>query len=375
MPKKMKTTEDNSHNLSPVIIGLIGVVIAALLGALGGSIAANKSADAQIKSAQEAARAEITSAWINVIVPVQATQTAEAKITPTPSSPASMATPTNTTTLPAVYPSSISFIAGEWNPRRIDLSTSGQEGIHAEIGLPLKLINLTVYVPDELQYAYNAQAQVYVNDDGLIGRTNMVALVPGAVSLGDFIPSSYINPSDKTSWLVMDTWNEFTILVYVFKKGETNVFQLMKTVIRLTNDTNSWYITPPYASLINIVYQVNDGEKAVADLRTLEIKGISTKPGDRLRIWEIWYRTLADDNTKQVYLEAYLSSGSYDSTTLLKTAEFIFDPGVHNLITDTPLDWSMKAGKTSLIMTLSRDEQNVDSIILDRYEIPLHASE
>lgn len=76
MNKEQKQQE--STNLKPIIVNGLFLVIGALLGFFG----TQANANAQVAAAQEAAKAQITSAAINVYGPIFTTQTAEAKLTP-----------------------------------------------------------------------------------------------------------------------------------------------------------------------------------------------------------------------------------------------------------------------------------------------------
>ena len=131
----------------------------------------------------------------------------------------------------------------------------------------------------------------------------------------------------------------------------------------------SWFKTPPYANLVSILFQINDNEQTLLDLRYAPVSGIAVSPGDKLRIYEIWYHALADDETKQLLAEAYLSSGVYDTETHRQTPSTSFKNGSHNLLEDAPFEWDVPEGKDLLIITLSRDNGNQPSIVLDRYEL------
>ena len=96
MDKKQKQLE--STNLKPIIVNGLFLVIGGLLGFFG----TQANANAQVTAAQEAAKAQITSAAINVYGPIFTTQTAEAKITPiaTPAAPSLTVSPSSGISIP-----------------------------------------------------------------------------------------------------------------------------------------------------------------------------------------------------------------------------------------------------------------------------------
>lgn len=267
----------------------------------------------------------------------------------------------------------ISFMAGDWNPRMVDLRTAASEGIHAEPDISLKLFDVRVAVSENIPADYQAQAEVYANDNEFIGKTSVVPLHAGEViELGDVIPTSYKHDTIAGNWRVQDNWGELTVLVNVYKKGSEAVVQSTKTQIKLTGpDSKSWLLSPPYASFASIVYQVNDDEKQMMDFRTIDTDGIHVQPEDRLRIWEIWYHTTTDLDTITLVAEAYISEDGFNSETHQQTEEQIFLSGAHNLMASQPFDWTIAPEYTSLVITLSRENGNDYSTVLDRYVIPL----
>ncbi len=194
---------------------------------------------------------------------------------------------------PGVSLVSVSFMKDQWNPRMIDLRTAASEGIHAEPGISLELFDVEVSVPDNMPADYQAQVEVYANDDEFIGKTGIVPLEAGKVArLGTVFPTNYKHDTVDNNWRVQDDWGELAILVNVYKKGDEKVAQSTKTHVKFTTPSSkSWLISPPYASFVSIVYQVNDGERTVLDFRAATTYGLDIQAGDRFRIWEIWYHT------------------------------------------------------------------------------------
>ncbi len=264
------------------------------------------------------------------------------------------------------------FLSGDWNPRLLDLRTAASLGLHLSQGVSFKFTDLLVTVPDGTPASYQAQVQTFANDSGrAIGETGTVGLVPGLVTLGDVIPVSFQHPSVVNAWLPQEDWQELTLVLTVFEKDSGRVVQRTRTHVLLADQTRAWFLPSPYASLISIVYQINEGDKTIMDLRSAPVSGIQVHSGDRLRLWEIWFHTTSTDDSALVHAEAYLSSGSYDSSTYLETDASAFREGVQNLLGAAPFDWTVTSEKNLLILTLSRDMGKTRSLVLDRYEIPL----
>jgi hypothetical protein len=72
----------NQSSLKPIIINGLFLLVGGFIGGAFGYFSALASADAQIRSAQESAKAQITAAAISIFGPISTTQTAEARITP-----------------------------------------------------------------------------------------------------------------------------------------------------------------------------------------------------------------------------------------------------------------------------------------------------
>jgi hypothetical protein len=277
-------------------------------------------------------------------------------------------------TMPAgISLAGLAYVSGDWNPRQIDLRTAATAGIYVNPQASFRLMDLQVTVLGEIpSTSYQLQAKVFANDEKEIGETKIVDLIPGLVNLGDVDPTNFQHATISNAWLPQKDWGKLTVVLNIIEKGQDQIIQSTKTDVLFSDQTRAWFLAPPYANLVAIVYQINDGEKSVMDLRLALVQGIPAKPGDRLRISEIWSHSLAQDSTKILFAEAYLSSGDYDSATHAQTSSVIFEKGVQNLMEGKPFEWTIQDGKKSLIITLSRDNGQEPSIVLDRYEIALN---
>jgi hypothetical protein len=86
------SNNQSPSSLKPIIINGLLLLLGGTIGGIFGYFSALASADAQIRAAQESAKAQITAAAINIFGPISTTQTAEAKITPLASNPSTNAT-------------------------------------------------------------------------------------------------------------------------------------------------------------------------------------------------------------------------------------------------------------------------------------------
>lgn len=265
----------------------------------------------------------------------------------------------------------VTYISGDWNPRQINLRTAASDGIYMDPQASFRLADLEVLAPEQTStIPYQLQAIVYANGEKEIGETKIVDLVPGLINLGDVNPTNFQHATIQGGWLPQKDWEKLTIALNILEKGQAKIAQSIRTDILLTDQGRAWFQTPPYASLSTLVYQINNGQKMVLDLRSATDKGIPLEAGDKLRIWEIWVHALADDNTRLLTAESYVSSGIYDKSTALQTPPQLFKKGVYDLLEGTPLEWTIPKDKNSLVITLARNNDQKLSVVLDRYIIP-----
>jgi hypothetical protein len=262
---------------------------------------------------------------------------------------------------------SVTFETGGWNPRVIDLRTSNAMGIHAAPGVSLELHDLQAFAPESLGGGYFVQAKVFVNETVYLGKTEAVTLVPGAVvSLGMVKPESFQDPNLENAWAVDDKWEKLLFKLEILAKKDGDPLAAINYYVQLSDNTDSWYIYPPYGDIASIVYSVNDGPDLILDLRSATTEGIDVQNGDTLKLKEIWAKSLVDSDKQLAHAEAYPSSGVYDGVSLIKSDGKVFKTGLFNLVTDNRFQWTIAQDKTSIVVTLSRE----DSTLLDRYIIP-----
>ncbi len=169
-----------------------------------------------------------------------------------------------------------------WAPGQIDLRTASTVGIYVDANRSLRFFDIQVSTPDKLDDLYKAQAEAYANDNELIGRTNMIQVSPLTTDRG-IVPVGYQHPTLKGDLGSPARLQELTILVNLYDKIGRNIISTEKTHIKLTQSTNkSWWITPPYAKFVSIIYQVNTGQKISMDFRSIGTDGIDVKPSGRL---------------------------------------------------------------------------------------------
>ena len=276
--------------------------------------------------------------------------------------PETAADVTDNKSVGSVSLASVSYEYDDWDPKIVDLRTASESGIPVSPGHALKLFDLFVYVPDDITN-YVVVAAIYGNDE-LVGLTESQRLVPGMNKLSDVEIKNYHHDTVDNAWRLQDDWESIRI-VLMYYIAENKVGSTSNTIL-LNPSGKSWYISAPYGSIISVVYRINDGPEIVADLRTITEVGIPVFEGDTLTITEAWYQSGTDDNTANIQLEAYTSSGRYDSQTLQISEKGTFQSGFHEILNDRGMQWVITDDKESLVMTLARNSDTV----MDRIVIP-----
>lgn len=274
------------------------------------------------------------------------------------------------TSFSGVGVTSVTFESGDWNPRLIDFRTSAERGIHVIPEVSLELYDVQVFAPGSLPGGYYARLSLFANETVPLGGTKAVPLLPGtAASLGEIVPQSFQDPDVEHAWRVDPGWKQLLFRLDLLPAEDGEPLATVDYTVQLAGETESWYIHPPYASFVSVVYSVNEGPDLVLDLRSATQEGIDVKSGDRLRLREIWAKSLQDSDLQLAHAEAYPSAGQYDGAALVQSDEMVFRNGPFNLVSDDRFQWTIAEGKTSLVLTLTRD----DSTLLDRYVIPFRA--
>jgi len=277
--------------------------------------------------------------------------------------------------VPPVFLENVTFMNGGWNPRRVDLATAASQGIPVDYSGSLKLYDLRLRTPDDVPYGYEAQVEATANDVGEpIGKTKRAKLTPGTVKLGDLIASSFQFPNKLEAWAPQRNWSELTLTLNLYKTGIATAIQQTKTHIRLSGTGFAWFHQAPYASIVTVVYQINNGEKMVLDPRTAVSIGIPAKPGDKLTIHEIWFKSRYNDPSSSVHAEAFIwkNNNDEDSDYLISKKPMPFKLGVSNLLVGEVFQpEKIEADDTKLILTLVRIDEAGNEWVLDRYDISL----
>lgn len=320
--------------------------------------------------------------WQDINLLVEATLAARPTATSAPSAtpqPPSLPSATQPpTTYPAFHLSAIGFITGNWKPRMVDLRAAETVGIHPQKDdNSLGLFDLRVAAPDDLQGKYLVQAEVYASDGTFIGRTKRLPLVARETQLGDVNPTNYIHDTIPNTWRIQAGWEYLTVQVNLYEETGEEVLAANKQKIKLSpTETTAWWIAPPSVAFSVIVYQINNGEKSVLDLRTAETKGLQLKMGDTLKIWEIWYRSMSDGEPKEtdVFGEIYAGpKGEYVNGSNHLVSAGPIKEGTYNLLGNDPFVWENLPQQSWLVLNITRrDYEGIErSTLLDRLEISL----
>lgn len=285
--------------------------------------------------------------------------------TATPAIPISTPTPQpESPGLAGIALSSLRYQANGGDSRQVDLRHAAIDGIQVNAGESLVLNDLWVSAPDE---AIGLKASFELRANGeVIGRTGEVIFQAGGALFEAIKPIKYVYAGVENGFKVQDDWVLLELVLFI-RSGSTQL-QSVVTPIVLNKNGNAWYIIPPYAHLVSIVYSINDHPKLAMDLSTVLEQGLTLSSEDKLTIHEIWYKSEQTVNDKSLQIEAYPSSGNFEAAQLRILSWTTFRMGIHDLLPDdNPFVWENIPGENKwLIITLSRN----DKTILDRYVIP-----
>jgi hypothetical protein len=285
--------------------------------------------------------------------------------TTTPAIPISTPTPQpESPGLAGIALSSLRYQANGGDSRQVDLRHAAIDGIQVYAGESLVLNDLWVSAPEE---AIGLKASFELRSNGeVIGRTGEVIFQSGGALFVAIKPIKFVYPGVENGFKIQEDW-ELLELVLFIRSGSTQL-QSVVTPIVLNKNGNAWYITPPYAHLVSIVYSINDHPKLAMDLSAVLENGLTLSSEDKLTIHEIWYKSEQTVNDKSLQIEAYPSSGNFEAAQQRIVSWTTFRMGIHNLLPDDdPFVWENIPGENKwLIITLSRN----DKTILDRYVIP-----
>lgn len=200
----------------------------------------------------------------------------------------------------------------------------------------------------------------------------LIDLAPSITHLGEIIPENYEHPTEGENWQAEANWEKIAMYVVSYDENGKDVLGKEKTTIRLVQaESNSWCVSPPYAKLASVVYQINDEARISMDFRTIETEGIDLSLGDTLHIHEIWYHSLETDPDKQIIALVYTQPGPSDKFPDPSIPLTNISSGVHNLIQDDSFQWKFETTQDRLIVALYRFEGFERYTRLDEYVIPI----
>ncbi len=259
------------------------------------------------------------------------------------------------------------YQAGGWDPGMVDIRTSASDGLLVNTGYSLLLSDLWVSVPDDLN-SYLGQFEVFAKGE-VIGRSELLELMPGGTNFESIYPTSFQHDRVENAWFMQPDWDNLDLALIIYNSQKQPIDGVV-THLALNKTGGAWYLTPPYAHLISIVYSVNNGPRLKLDFSTILENGLDVLEGDQLILYEIWYKSEDTDIENNLQVEAYPSSGNYDGSNNEVSVPMTFEEGINNLLQE-PFTWErIPADCEWLIITLSR----TDHTVLDRYIIPVGAT-
>lgn len=306
----------------------------------------------------------------SVKIPLNATQTAEAKLiltapTVTPTGSAKMEI---TEAPPFVSLVSLSFKVDDFDPRLIDLRNVSTAGIPVGPGNILQFFDLWVSIPKSVPNC-EVWAEIYDRPQliNTIGVTlESIPLSAGYKKLTNIRVDKFNDGSIQDAWRFQSDWTNLYVVIVTYCNGE--VANFTTTTVRLDINGTAWFLEPPNASFASIVFTVNGEPAQVLDLRDVTDTGLDVEPGDELTVLEVWYHVNAygaDDST--IRAEAHLSLDGFDPKTYKITGQDVVEEGIHKLNNTTTLTWIIPPERKLLFIALIRN----DGQVMDKLEIPL----
>lgn len=263
---------------------------------------------------------------------------------------------------------SLTYRSDGWNPCMVDLRTASSTGIPASSGQSLEVYDLWIAVPRDAP-EYKVKAEIYANNQriGSIASTALIvdSAYPGVKKLEAVSLESFQHASVPGAWLVQPDWKDLDVVLITERSGKA--VASVTTTIHLDGNGEAWFIRPPNAHFISIVYSINDGPELVLDLRDAGEAGLGLKPGDKLKLWKVWYHANLAGSEHTIHVEARLGDKEYDPSTLQVSEPDVIQKGIHRLGNFLPLEWTIPADKEALVLSLVRS----DGAIMDRFIPPL----
>jgi len=290
---------------------------------------------------------------------------------PTPTVPTQTAEPTQQTTadtgeaiLPAgVSVISISFEAGGWNRKFIDMHNILSSSFPVSDWESLKFFDIWVSAPEDIS-GYQIQAKFHADDDE-IGFTEKHKILQGITNLNDVQVIKYPHDKIDNSWEVQPNWDSIVVELLIYREDE--YLDSVYTTLKRNPNGHAWYRTPPYVTIASLSYSVGAQPSIEIDFRELE-KGITLSAGDVLELTEIWYRSTEENIMTSIKIEAYISSNGYDQPSAKFSDPNAIQKGVNKFNIDQNLKWSVPKDKTKLVLNLVRLSDNA---LLDQIVIPI----
>lgn len=304
---------------------------------------------------------------VSVIWSFAPTLTSTPIITPTAmqvAPPPSQTSTVSVETLPDVSLISMSYMVNKFDPRRVDLRSAADDGIPVRPGEALQFFDLWISVSDEAP-DYGIQAEVYTADSDIyLGKTAFIShMSAGYFPLGNVNVENFPHGQFPTSWTLQDGWENLIVKLVAYQEPGQGIV-LSSSRIHLDPNGAAWFVAPPNLNFVSLVYKINDGDPLVLDLRHATTSGLLAESGDTLTLLEIWYRSNADSsNTLRV--EAFLSSGNFNSEDYQQTPDNVIRKGIHKLSEFEPLSWVTPEGNQHLVLWLVRN-----AMVLDELKIP-----
>lgn len=271
-----------------------------------------------------------------------------------------------TPTIPSVSLVSMRYRFDNGDLRLIDLRTVSDDGIPVLPNKALQLLDLYVSVPANMPPGYTISAEVAANNQ-TIGKSSSLSASGVITRLGDITVTSFFNGDLNNAWTVQADWKDLQLVLATYRGDD--VVDRSYTRIHLDPNGTAWLVDSPNLNFAVVVYSVNDGPQYLLEFRdTQGPQSIVAKPGDKLTLHEVWYRSNANSKSQAMVEADLLAPNESVGNQYFKKESISIEHGIHKVSSD-PITWKIPEGKRYLSILLSLDD-NPAKITMDYWKLP-----
>jgi hypothetical protein len=190
-------------------------------------------------------------------------------------------------------------------------------------------------------------------DDSYFRHSPDETIQAGTHKFSSFIPMTWTVAADRK------------FLEVKFLRDDQAIIDPLQIPLNPNGSTGLVSLTPK-VELEGVTYSVNGGPERILDIRNYREKGIAVKPGDKLRILEVWYRADRSSlGSQTINIEAYPTiNGNWLPDLGKTTAPIPFEAGRHSINNpqtsgNQPLEWTIDQATNGFSLRLIQNSMDV----------------